>query len=108
MRESGWGEHGAWAVVWQKAKSPYAIELLEAWKVQRIEKAFDVPEGPTVCFGLSATAEEALEKVEGRLRGDPFFRRRYSGGVFKVVPYHLGIAVDGEGNLLVLPSMGKI
>lgn len=108
MRETGWGEQGAWVVVWQKAGSPYALELLEAWKVKRIESRSDFPEGPTAVFGISATAEAALEKVEMRLKGDPYFKRRYRGGVFKVVPYHLGIAIDKEGNLLVLPSMGKI
>lgn len=104
--ETGWGENGAWAIVWQKEKSGIYIELLNPLSVSHAVKLLGLRDAPMCVFGLSPTAESALEKVEQRLKGDPFFRRRWSGGAFRPVPYHLGI-VNRE-NLMILPGEVRV
>ena len=99
--ETGWGEQGAWAVAWQQKKSSLYVELLNPITVAKAVKYLQLPDAPMAVFGLSRSAEAALEKVEMRLKGDPFFRRRWAGGVFRPIPYHLGIA--NEDKLMILP-----
>ncbi len=51
-----------------------------------------------------------MELVHDRVKGDPFFRRRWGGGVFFPAPYHLGVFVPRSPSepLLVFPSGGEI
>ena len=106
MRVSEWSQKGYWAVVWQKDKSPWAIELLEAHRLARVGKVLGLPEGRDHVFGLSDTAEEAMGKVQQALRNDPFFRKRYRGGVFRPVPYHICVALpDADSFAAVNPSL---
>ena len=65
--------HEAWAVVW-RGDGRGVKDFL--WS-----------------FGLSGSAEEALAKVEARLSADPFFRRRWSGGVFYPLRIDLNVPV---------------
>jgi hypothetical protein len=66
-------------------------------------KRLGLPDAPMAVFGLQPTAEAALGLVEARLKGDPFFRRRWQGGAFRPIPYHLGIVNDEK---LILAGSG--
>lgn len=61
-----------WAVIWKEADTSCFRDFL-------------------LTFGLSVSAEQALEKVLARLEGDPVFRRRHSGGTFYPVPLHMSV-----------------
>ena len=100
--ETGWGEKGAWAIAWQQKKSGIYVELLNPLSANHAIRMLDLPPAQSCVFGLSSTAESALEKVEMRLKGDPFFKKRWAGGAFRPIPYHLGIVNDDK--LLILPG----
>ena len=100
--ESGWGEQGAWAVAWKQKKTSIYVELVNPLSVAHAVKQLELPDAPMCVFGLSDTAESAMEKVADRLKGDPFFRRRFTGGAFVPIPYHLSIVNDGK--LMILPG----
>lgn len=104
--ETGWGEQGAWTVAWRQAKTGRVIEFLEPQAVDKEAGRLGLPPGPRVVFAMSGTAEEAMERAEGRLKGDPFFRRRWANGAFFPVPYHLGIFVPESPHqpLLIFPD----
>jgi len=63
----------AWAVVWKQDGGKVRDFLLS--------------------FGFSASPEEALSKVEARVKHDPRFRREHGGGVFYPIPVHLNLPV---------------
>jgi hypothetical protein len=70
-----------------------------------------LPPADNVVFGMSLYAEGAMEMVEKRLRVDPAFRRRWAGGVFRPIPYHLGLwnqkKQDG-GQVIGFPNEGAL
>ncbi len=65
-------KEAAWAVVWKEEDTSCFRDFL-------------------LTFGLSASAEEAMAKVERRLTADPRFRRQHAGGTFYPVPIHMGV-----------------
>jgi hypothetical protein len=67
----------AWAVVWKQDGRAVRDFLLS--------------------FGLSTSPEEAMSKVESRLKNDPRFRRDYGGGVFYPVALHINVPVPPAG-----------
>lgn len=108
--ESGWGDKGAWAVTWQKEGTGVSVEFIAPHRLQRFIDNHELPHAEPVVFGLSGTAEEAMERVAKRLVGDPSFKKRWAGGAFRPIPYHLGIHVsrDSQPRVTVYPNEGQL
>jgi hypothetical protein len=82
----------------------FFVELLVPWRVLRFVRNHGLSDARNVCFGLSETAESAMEKVEAEIRSDPEFAMRWRGGAFRPVPYHLGIHLKKDGTMGIYPD----
>lgn len=69
---------GAWCVIWKRYGSSEFKDLL-------------------LSFGFSESYEEAVEKVVAKLDADPFWARRWRGGVFHPVLISAGVKVPESG-----------
>ena len=73
--QTGRTQRQAWAIVWKEDKTSVLKDFI-------------------ISFGLCPSKEEALGKVEARLKADPLFRRKHAGGVFYALSAHDGLPVS--------------